>query len=99
MLLRSGQAPPLLFHDRRGDDRITLWCPAPRGVSDALVSTEPARFFEPRASASGVFAGWLGVYLDGAGENTVDGNEIAAILEDAYRTAAPKALIAGLDGT
>ena len=48
-------------------------------------------------SASGVFSGWLGVYLDTAGSNTIDWDEIAAIIEDAYRHVAPKALVAELD--
>lgn len=48
-------------------------------------------------SAAGTFSGWLGVYLDTTGEISVDWTEIAAILEDAFRTVAPKKLIAELD--
>jgi hypothetical protein len=48
-------------------------------------------------SASGTFAQWLGVYLDTTGEDAVDWHEIAAIVEDAYRLVAPRALIAELD--
>jgi hypothetical protein len=36
----------------------------------------------------------LGVFLD---RSTVDWNEIAALLEEAFRTVAPKRLIAKLD--
>jgi hypothetical protein len=39
------------------------------------------------------------VYLDGSGDQNVDWGEVAAILEDAYRVVAPKALIAELDRT
>ena len=86
------------FHDHHhGDGRISLWCPAPSGVPEELVSAEPQRFFEPPVSAAGTFAGWLGVYLDTTGEISVDWTEIAAILEDAFRTVAPKKLIAELD--
>ncbi|MCW2885336.1 MAG: MmcQ/YjbR family DNA-binding protein [Streptosporangiaceae bacterium] len=49
-------------------------------------------------SAGGTFSGWLGVFLDMPGEHSVDWDEIAALLEEAYRTVAPKQLIAELDG-
>jgi hypothetical protein len=90
---------PLCYYhdDHRGDGRISLWCPAPPGVQEELVSSEPERFFEPPTSAKGTFSGWLGVYLDTGGRNNVDWNEIAAILEDAYRNVAPKQLVAELD--
>lgn len=86
------------YHDNHGGDgRIALWCPVPAGVQEHLVSAEPERFFAPRASASGTFSRWLGVYLDTAGENRVDWDEIAAFVEDAFRTVAPRRLIAELD--
>jgi hypothetical protein len=90
---------PLCYYhdDHRGDGRISVWCPAPSGVQEELVSAEPERFFRPPLSARGTFSGWLGVYLDTSGDNTVDWNEIAAILDDAFRILAPKALIAELD--
>ena len=75
----------------------SLWCPSPLGVQAEMVSAEPVRFFAPPTSASGVFAGWLGVYLDTSGTNKVDWGEVAAILEDAYRHVAPKRLVAELD--
>jgi hypothetical protein len=95
----SDKRPLCYFHDNhRGDGRISLWCPAPPGVADELTSSEPNRFFRPTPSASGVFATWLGVYLDTEGDDHVDWSEIAAIVEDAFRVVAPKALIAELDG-
>ncbi len=90
--------PLCYFHDdHRGDGRISLWCPAPPGVPDELTSSEPSRFFRPTSSKSGVFARWLGIYLDTDGGDRVDWNEIAGIIEDAFRTVAPRALIAELD--
>jgi hypothetical protein len=44
-----------------------------------------------------VFATWLGVYLDTGGDDRVDWTEIAGIVEDGYRTVAPKARVAELD--
>ena len=90
--------PLCYFHDdHNGDGRISLWCPVPPGVQEELVSAEPIRFFAPPTSASGVFSGWLGVYLDTSATHEVDWSEIAAIVEDAYRHVATKALVTDLD--
>ena len=91
---------PLCYYhdDHRGDGRISLWCPAPAGIAEELVDAEPQRFFAPASSASGTFSGWLGVFLDTSRPYKVDWDEIAAIIEDAYREVAPKKLIAQLDG-
>lgn len=93
----QGKRPLCYFHDHRGDGRISLWCPAPPGVAADMAASEPVRFFRPTPSASGVFGGWLGVYLDTQGDDRVDWHEIAGILEEAYRTVAPRSLIAQLD--
>src|SRR5882762_7351878 len=74
--------PLCYFHDHRNDDRISLWCPAPSGVQEELVAGEPKRFFKPPTSASGTFTRWLGIFPDTTGDDRVDWNEIAAILED-----------------
>lgn len=87
------------FHDAgfRPDDRVALWCLSPPGVAEELSVAEPSRFFRPASSASGVFADWLGVYLDTTGRDAVDWPEIGAILDEAYRLVAPKRLVAELD--
>ena len=91
--------PLCYYHDNhRGAGRVSLWCPAPPGVPHELASAEPERFFRPPVSARGTFSGWLGVFLDLPGENSADWNEIAAILEEAYRLVAPRQLIAELNG-
>jgi hypothetical protein len=90
--------PLCYFHDNHdGDGRISLWCPAPTGIQEELVAAEPERFFKPPTSATGVFSGWLGTFLDSSGANRVDWAEVAAIVEDAYRMIAPRKLIAELD--
>jgi hypothetical protein len=95
-----GQRPFCYFHDdHNGDGRISLWCPTLPGVQEELVTAEPLRFFRPTPSASGTFSTWLGVYLDTTGTDRVDWKEISKILEDAYRSAAPKRLIKELDTT
>jgi hypothetical protein len=93
-----GKRPVCYYHDHHhGDDRISLWCPAPPGAQEAFVGTQPERFFKPPMSAAGTFSGWLGVFLDPSGDTKVDWDEIAAILEDAFREVAPAAAIAELD--
>ena len=96
----EGKRPLCYFHDNhRGDGRVSLWCPAPPGVPAELTASEPRRFFHPTPSASGVFADWLGVFLDADDHDSVDWGEISVIIEEAFRTIAPKRLIARLDET
>ena len=92
--------PLCYFHDdHNGDGRISLWCPAPPDLQEELVTTEPQRFFKPPASASGVFAGWLGAFFDLSGQDEVHWEEIETILEEAFRIVAPKSPVAKLDAT
>jgi len=76
--------------DHHHDDRLSMWCAAPPGVQEHLAAAEPDRFFRPPYVGH---RGWLGVYLD----VPVDWDEIADLVEDAYRTVAPKRLVAELD--
>jgi hypothetical protein len=59
-----------------------------------MVAAEPKRFFKPQTSAAGTFENWLAVYLD---TSELDWREIAAMLEEAFRSVAPKRLVAELD--
>jgi predicted DNA-binding protein (MmcQ/YjbR family) len=60
------------------------------GVQQALVGSDPERFFVPRYTGP---KGWVGVWLD------VDQawDELAELIEEAYRLVAPKRLVARLD--
>jgi hypothetical protein len=69
-----------------------LWCAAPSGAQDDMVTSEPDRFFRPPYVGG---RGWIGVRLDGA----IDCGELAAICEEAFRTVAPGKLLAILDDT
>jgi hypothetical protein len=76
--------------NHHGDGRLAIWCHAAPGVQAALVEEEPDRFFVPAYVGH---RGWIGVRLD----REVDWDEIALIIEDAYRMVAPKQLLAQLD--
>ncbi|MGH8923678.1 MAG: MmcQ/YjbR family DNA-binding protein [Acidimicrobiia bacterium] len=78
------------YADHHHDDRLGFWCAAPVGVQEARTEAEPARFFRPPYVGH---RGWLGVYLD----VPVDWDEIAEIVEDAYRSIAPASLSKQLD--
>ena len=69
-----------------------LWCAAPPGAQAELIEAEPGRFFRPPYVGH---RGWIGVRLD----PPVDWTELAQICEEAYRTVAPRRLIAALDAT
>ena len=69
---------------------VVVKMPAQPGVQGALVDEEPHRFFVPPYVGH---RGWIGVRLD----VDVDWDEIAGIVDDAYRLVAPKKLIAELD--
>lgn len=95
--------PLCYFHEagfHHDDSRAALWCPAQPGDQEALVATEPDRYFRPQPSAGGVFSDWIGVYLDdpsGSAGSSIDWTEVAGVVEDAYRKIAPKKLVALLD--
>lgn len=79
------------FHNgHHGDERVSLWVPAPPGVQEELVALEPERFYRPPYVGP---SGWIGIVL------TVepDWDEVASIIEDAYRHVAQKTLVKLLD--
>jgi len=72
------------------DEFPHLWCAAPPGAQSELIAADPDRFHYPPYVGH---RGWLGVRL----HPPVAWDEMAEIIEDAYRTVAPKTLIAALD--
>lgn len=76
-----------LWNDHHGDGTLGLVCSAPPGVQAELIAEEPDRFYVPAYVGH---RGWIGVRLDRA----VDWDEIARILDDAYRQVAPRKLAA-----
>ena len=64
-------------------DRPTLWFKAAPGTQTELVDQEPDRFFVPPYVGP---RGWVGLRLD----VDLDWNEVAAVVEDAWRLVATK---------
>jgi hypothetical protein len=86
-----GKKTFVMFHDdHHGDGRLAIWCAAPPGAQEGMVQAEPERFFRPPYVGH---RGWLGLRLD----RDLDWDEVAAVIEDAYRMVAPKTLVARLD--
>ncbi len=80
------------FWDNHHDDgRVAIWASAPPGVQEEVVESEPDRFFRPPYVGH---RGWIGYRLDTA---SVDWDEVAAVVTDAWRNVAPKTLVARLD--
>jgi hypothetical protein len=82
----------MLWADGHHDDRFPhLWCAAPPGAQQELIAADPERFFRPPYVGH---RGWVGVRLD----RDPDWAEIAELCTDAFRTVAPRTLVARLDG-
>jgi hypothetical protein len=76
--------------DHHGDGRLALWCAAPVGAQQEMLAENPERFFRPPYVGH---RGWLGVRVDGR----PDWAEVNQVIEEAYRTVAPRRLVAQLD--
>ena len=72
--------------DHHGDGRISLSLRAPKGENQALVASDPDKFFLPPYVAH---HGYVGIYLDRLG---IDWDEVRELVTDAYITVAPKRL-------
>jgi hypothetical protein len=77
--------------DHHGDGRRALCCKAAPGEQEALVASDPERFYRPAYLGA---RGWVAVSLD---LDEVDWEEVAELVLDAYRLTAPRRLAALLD--
>jgi len=73
------------------EDQRTVTLKAAAGVQEALVRSDPTRFFVPAYVGH---KGWVGISL----EVDQDWDELAELIEDSYRMTAPKRVSALLDG-
>jgi hypothetical protein len=69
------------FANHHHDDRLAVWFAAPQGLQEALVQSEPERYFRPPYVGP---RGWIGAYLD----VEVDWAELEEMLTEAHKTVA-----------
>jgi hypothetical protein len=81
-----------LMVDHHGDGRLALWVKAPPGEQEALVSMDADRYFVPAYLGP---RGWVGIKLDEA--SSPDWDEVAALLDQAWRMVATQRAIAAYD--
>jgi len=62
-----------------------VWLPAPLGEQEAMIFTDPARFFRPPYVGP---RGWVGVRID----HRPNWAQVATLVERAYREVAPPRL-------
>jgi hypothetical protein len=86
-----GKSMFAISSDRHHDDRVAFWCAAPPGAAEALVARDGTRYFVPPYVGH---RGWLGVYLD---VDPIDWEEVEDLVTEAWRTVAPKRLLASFD--
>lgn len=87
--VRDKRAFVTYVDNHHNDGRQAVWCNAPPGLQQSLIERDPSQFFTP--PYVGV-RGWVGVRL----ERDPDWEQVAELIELAYRTAAPKKLVAML---
>jgi hypothetical protein len=77
--------------DHHGDGRVALVCKAAPGEQEALIASDPERFYRP---AYLWHRGWVAMGLD---TDAVDWGEVRELIVEAYRVTAPKRLARMLD--
>lgn len=88
--VRGKRTLAYLTDDHHGDGRLALVCAAPPGAQAELLESDPARFFRPPYVGH---RGWIGLRLDLA----PDWDEVAGVVEEAYRRVAPVTLVRRLE--
>ena len=76
--------------NHHGDGRIALWIKSDFDTQEGLVEANPDIFFKPPYVGP---SGWIGVELD----RGVDWGVVEGLLEDGYRSVAPKRALLLLD--
>jgi hypothetical protein len=78
-------------NNHHGSGIVAIWCKLPPGAQQALVESEPDRYYVPPYVGP---SGWVGIRVD----REVDWEVVAGLLEEGYRMVAPKRAIKLLDG-
>lgn len=79
-----------LHDDHHGDGRLAVWIKTTHELQSTLVESDPGLFFVPPYVGP---SGWVGVRLEG----DLDWEMLEDLLEEGYRSVAPKRAIKLLD--
>ena len=85
----KGKVFAMLDDHHHGAVHLAVWLPAGLGAQEALIDSDPKRFFRPPYVGS---AGWVGVVLD----KRPNWKMVAWLVEQAYRLVAHRRLVAML---
>jgi hypothetical protein len=80
----------MCMDDHHGVGWTAIWCKSTKEDQQALIASDPDRFFVPPYVGP---RGWVGMRL----HDPIDWTEVAEMIEDAYRLSAGKRLLAQLD--
>ncbi len=79
----------MFSNNHHNDGHIAVWLPAPTGLQETLIETDPDTFYKP--PYVGV-RGWIGVELD-----RISDEDLAFHIRDGWRLVAPKKLLAQVE--
>jgi hypothetical protein len=85
----AGKVFAMVDDHHHGSPHLSLWLPAPAGAQQALIASDPGRYFRPPYVGH---RGWIGTVLD----SKPDWRVVADLVEEAYRMVASQRLIARL---
>ena len=85
----KGKVFAMLDNHHHGAAHLSVWLPAGLGGQEALIDSDPKRYFRPPYVGS---SGWVGVVLD----TRPDWRVVAWLVEQAYRLVAHRRLVAQL---
>ena len=83
----KGKVFAMLDDHHHGAAHLSVWLPAGLGAQEALIASDPERFFRPPYVGA---SGWIGVVLDAR----PDWAAVAWLVEQAYRLVAKPRLVA-----
>jgi predicted DNA-binding protein (MmcQ/YjbR family) len=85
----KGKVFAMLDDHHHGALHLSVWVPAGLGAQEALIASDPKRYFRPAYVGS---SGWVGIVLD----DRPDWAVVAWLVEQGYRLVAKKRLVAQL---
>ena len=86
----KGKVFAMLDNHHHGAVHLSVWLPQPLGAQEALIDSDPERFFRPPYVGP---SGWVGMVLD----THPDWRMVADLVTTAYRHVATRKLVARLD--